>query len=389
MEKLVNSFIEFFGEKDDIRVYSAPGRVELGGNHTDHQKGCVLAASVSMDMMSAAAKNGENILRVKSEGYPLIEIDVNSIEPVESDKNTTTALIRGIIDAFSKRGKTVSGADIYAVSNVLKGSGLSSSAAFEVLIGTTLSDLFGLGFSQEEIAKIGQYAETVHFGKPSGLMDQMASAVGGIVAIDFSKEPPAIEKIECDLEKLGYNLVIIDAGADHADLTHEYAAIPQEMRCVANCFGKEILSEVSEDEFYKNIKKVREKLGDRAVLRAIHYYSDTKRAVNEAACLKNNDFDGFLTLIKESGNSSFKYLQNIYVSGSVKDQAMAFALAVSEKLLNGRGAVRIQGGGFGGTLEAFVPIDMTDKFIEGIDNAIGKNMCSVLTIRKDGGVRVK
>lgn len=389
MEELINSFTSLFGEKSDIRIYSAPGRVELGGNHTDHQGGCVLAASVSLDMRAAAAENGSNIIRVKSEGYPQIEIDITDLSPRVIEKNTTASLVRGVADGIVKRrGKKISGVDMYVVSDVLRGSGLSSSAAFEVLIGTALSDMFGVGLSAVEIAEIGQYAETVHFGKPSGLMDQMASSVGGIVAIDFSESPAKIEKIEVDIKSFGYDLVIIDAGADHANLTEEYASIPREMKSVAAFFGKKILSEVSECEFYEKIADVRKVVGDRAVLRAVHYFRDSRRAVKEAELLRRGDFEGFLSLVSESGDSSFKYLQNIYVAGAVENQAMAYALAVCEELLSGRGAVRIQGGGFGGTLEAFVPCEMTESFVRGIDKMVGKDMCKVLAIRKDGGVRV-
>ncbi len=388
MKELLDKFYETFGEHNDVRVYSAPGRVELGGNHTDHQKGRVLAASVNLDMRCVAAKNECDVIRVKSEGYDTVEIDLKDLSVKEADKNTTTALIRGVADAFVKRGIKLSGLDMYVVSNVFRGSGLSSSAAFEVLIGTALSDMFDAGFSAVEIAKIGQFSEHEHFGKPCGLMDQMASSVGGIVAIDFLTDEPKVEKIECDLEEYGYDLVIIDAGADHADLTEEYASIPAEMKSVASLLGKEVLGEVSEDEFYKNIAGIREKVGDRAVLRAVHYFRDTKRAALEAECLKKKDFDGFLNLIRESGKSSFMYLQNIYVAGTIKNQAMAYALAVCEELLEGRGAVRIQGGGFGGTLEAFVPKTMTEAFKAGIDSMIGKDMCTVLTIRQDGGKRL-
>lgn len=389
MEKLLNSFVSLFGEKKDIRIYSAPGRVELGGNHTDHQGGCVLAASVSLDMRAAVAKNGTGIIRVKSEGYRQIEIDIADLSPRESEKNTTESLVRGVAEGITKLGKQICGVDMYIVSDVLRGSGLSSSAAFEVLVGTALSDICDAGLNAVRIAEIGQYAETVHFGKPSGLMDQMACSVGGIVSIDFSESPAKIEKIEIDIKKFGYDLVIIDAGADHANLTEEYASIPREMKAVAAFFGKKILSEVSENEFYEKIAEVRKTVGDRAILRAVHYFRDSRRAVKEAELLRLGDFEGFISLIRESGDSSFKYLQNIYVAGAIGNQAMAYALAVCEELLSGRGAVRIQGGGFGGTLEAFVPCDITEYFVSGIDRMIGKDMCKVLTIRKDGGVRVR
>ena len=389
MKELVNKFSGIFGKGEDVRIYSAPGRVELGGNHTDHQKGCVLAASVNLDMRAAVRKNGTTVLRVKSEGYDLMEIDTADLSVKEGEKNTTASLVRGVAAGFKMRGIEVSGLDMYIVSDVFKGSGLSSSAAFEVLLGTAFSDMFDASFSAVEIAKIGQFAEHEYFGKPCGLMDQMASSVGGIVAIDFISEEPSVEKIECNLKEYGYDLAIIDAGADHADLTSEYASLPSEMKSVAAFFGKEVLGEVDEREFYKSIADVRKKVGDRAVLRAVHFFRDTKRAKAEADCLKSGDFEGFLKLLGESGRSSFMYLQNIYVKGAVKNQAMAYALAVCEELLLGRGAVRIQGGGFGGTLEAFVPCDLTEQFKEGIDKMIGKNMCTVLTIRPDGGKRIK
>ncbi len=386
--ELKKSFALLFGEKEEIRIYSAPGRVELGGNHTDHQNGCVLAAAVSLDMKAAVASNGSNVMRVKSEGYEIVEVSLDDLSPSEADKNTTKSLVRGVADGIVKRGGKPFGIDMYIISDVLRGSGLSSSAAFEVLLGTAMSDMFGCGMSAVEVAQNGQYAETVHFGKPSGLMDQTASSVGGVVAIDFSFNPPKIEKLECDLSEYGYDLVIIDAGADHADLTDEYAAIPGEMKSVAKVFGKELLREVDEKDFYARIAEVRKSVGDRAVLRAVHFYNDSRRAVLEAVCLKNKDFDGFLKLIAESGKSSFMYLQNIYVAGEVKNQAMAYALAVCENALGGEGAVRIQGGGFGGTLEAFVPKYKTSEFTKNVEAAIDKDTCKVVSLRTHGGVRL-
>lgn len=388
VKELINSFQKFFGARNDIRVYSAPGRVELGGNHTDHQRGCVLAASVNLDMRAVVAKNGKSVLRLKSEGYPRIDIDLSDLSPRENERNTTRALIRGVAHGFVKRGKVLSGVDMYIVSDVLRGSGLSSSAAFEVLVGTALSDIFGADLSPEEIAEIGQYAECEYFGKPSGLMDQMACSVGGVVFFDFSHTPAKIEKIECDIRSYGYDLAIIDAGAGHAGLTNEYSSIPAEMKKVAEVFGREVLGGVSENEFYDRILQVRKLVGDRATLRAVHFFRDSRRAKEEARRLECGDFDGFLELVKESGNSSFKYLQNIYVSGAVKNQEMAYALAVCEELLGGRGAVRIQGGGFGGTLEAFVPCEMTEKFESGIQKMLGKGMCKILSFRKEGGIRI-
>ncbi len=382
-------FEETFGKGRDVSVYSAPGRVEIGGNHTDHQRGCVLAAAVNLDMRAAVAKNGEDILRVKSEGYPQIEISLSDLAPKEEEKNSTAALVRGVARGLCDRGGKLSGADMYIVSDVLRGSGLSSSAAFEVLVGTALNDMFGVGVSAVEIAKIGQFAETVFFGKPCGLMDQMASSVGGIVAIDFENDDPKIERIECNLEKYGYDLAIIDAGADHADLTEEYASIPRDMKNIAEYFGCDVLRKVKRDAFFDALCDLRKKVGDRAVLRAMHFFNDSDRAVREAECLKRGDFDEFLREVSASGRSSFMYLQNIYVAGAIENQAMAYAISVCEELLSGCGACRIQGGGFGGTIEAFVPKHMTESFKCKIERFIGKNMCHILSIRSEGGVKLR
>ncbi len=389
MEKLISSFEETFGNGRDISVYSAPGRVEIGGNHTDHQRGCVLAAAVNLDMRAAVSKNGTDVINIKSEGYREFSISLSDLSPKEEEKNHTKALVRGVARGLSDRGGKLSGVDMYITSNVLRGSGLSSSAAFEVLIGTALNDMFSVGLTAPEIAKVAQFAETVFFGKPCGLMDQMASSVGGIVAIDFESDNPKIERIECDLEKYGYDLAIIDAGADHADLTEEYASIPRDMKKIAGYFGKNVLREVSREEFLSELPSIREKAGDRAILRAMHYFNDSDRAVREAECLRRGDFDGFLELVRESGRSSFMYLQNIYVSGSVENQAMAYAICVCEELLGGHGACRIQGGGFGGTIEAFVPKTMTESLRCGISRILGENMCHILTIRNDGGIKIR
>ncbi|MBQ5777529.1 MAG: galactokinase [Oscillospiraceae bacterium] len=388
-KELISSFKERFGPSREVNIYSAPGRIEIGGNHTDHQGGAVLAAAINLESSAAVASNGLDVIRAFCEGHGEFEIKLSELSPRESEKNSTPALIRGVAAGLESRGVKLFGVDIYTKSQVLPGSGLSSSAAFEVLLGRALSDMCGAELSAEAVAEVGQYAEREFFGKPCGLMDQMASSVGGVVAIDFSKSPVGIEKIECDISEFGYDIVIIDAGADHADLTEEYAAIPREMSAVAEVFGKNLLSEVSENEFYENIGKVREMCGDRATLRAAHFFADDARARNEAKCLKNGDFDGFLKLVDESGTSSFKYLQNIYPSGYRENQAMAAAELVCRRNLGGRGAVRIQGGGFGGTLEAFVPKDITSEFINNVAKVLGENSCKLLSIRPCGGIKVK
>ena len=371
------------------RYFYAPGRTEISGNHTDHQRGCVLAAAVDLHTRAAVKANGTNTIRVQSQGYPLTEVMLIDLSPVEAEKNTTAALIRGVAARFSQLGCPVGGFDAYIESSVLPGSGLSSSAAFEVLLGTIINHLFFDGkATQPEVAQIGQYAENVFFGKPSGLMDQMASAVGGMVHIDFAdKENPVITPLQADFS--GYALCIIDSGADHADLTHEYAAIPGEMQAVCRYFGKEVLREVSEEEFYVNLPALRERCGDRAVLRCVHIFNENRRVAKQAEALQKGDFEAFLDLVKESGRSSWTYLQNIMATGAVKNQEVAVALALCEKYLDGRGAYRVHGGGFAGTVQAWVPADMAESFRENVEKTLGKGACHILSVRSQGGVEMK
>lgn len=382
-------FLDTFGKMPE-RFFSAPGRTEIGGNHTDHQHGCVLAAAVDLDIVGAAAKNDTNVIRIFSEGYGMEEISLDALDVVEAEKNTTASLIRGVASKISQMGYTLGGFDMYTVSNVLKGSGISSSAAYEVLVGTTINLLFCDGkLTPVQIAQIGQYAENVYFGKMSGLMDQTASSVGGIVAIDFADNAnPVVRKLDFDFGKAGYALCIIDSGADHADLSDEYSAIPLEMKQVAAHFGKDVLREVSLSDFLGDLAAVRAKVGDRALLRAYHFINDNQRAIDEANAVEAGDFAQFLTLVKESGYSSFMYLQNVYVSGAVEHQDVAYALAVCEAALKGKGAYRIHGGGFAGTIQAFVPQDMLENFVEQIENALGKGRCHVLSIRPAGGTEL-
>lgn len=388
---LINGFCANFGSNRELSFFSAPGRTEIGGNHTDHQRGCVLAASVNLDVIAAVSLNNENTIRLQSEGYPLDIINLDKLEPEMSEYNQAKALIKGVVAKFKELGYDIKGFDAYTSSNVLKGSGLSSSAAFEVLIGNILNGLFANNsVSDIEIAKIGQYAENVYFGKPCGLMDQMASSVGGVVSIDFKdSEKPLIKKIEYDFSKSGYALCIIDSGADHADLTDEYAAIPYEMKKVAQVFGKEVLREVDEKLFMENIAKVREKCGDRAVLRAIHFYADNNRAILEAEALKKGDFKKFLEIVTESGKSSYMYLQNVSVCGYSTHQAVGLVLALCDKFLENKGAYRVHGGGFAGTVQAFVPLNMVTEFKTKIEKAIGKDCCHILSIRPVGGIRIE
>ena len=367
-------------------IFSAPGRTELGGNHTDHQHGLVLAAAVTLDTKAAAAENNDGCIRVISEGNTPVTVRLDELEKHPEERNTTAALVRGVAAGFLRRGYGVRGFDAYVVSDVLPGSGLSSSAAFEVLIGTVINALSGGALSPAEIARIGQYAENEYFGKPSGLMDQTASAVGGIVAIDFADPgAPVITPVEFDLAGCGYALCIIDSGADHAELTEEYAAIPNELKAVCRVFGKEHLREVDEREFYARIAEVRRAAGDRAALRAAHVFNENKRCAVETAALGNGDFERFLQLVSESGRSSWMYLQNVIPTGSTARQELAFALLLCERLLGGRGAFRVHGGGFAGTVQAFVPEDMLAGFRAGIDSVLGAGSCHVLSIRREGG----
>ncbi len=388
-QAVLDGFAQTFGsgEAAPAALYSAPGRTEIGGNHTDHQHGHVLAAAVNLDFMACAVPNGTNTIRFQSEGWPMVEVSLEGLEPKEEEKETTASLVRGMAACAAERGYEVGGFDAYAASDVLPGSGLSSSAACEVLIGVIINHLFcGGGLDAPTIARMAQRAENVYFGKPSGLMDQMASSVGSAVSIDF-KDPAnsVIRPVKVDLEAEGYALCIIDSGASHADLTAEYAAIPQEMKAVAAYFGKEVLREVSEEEVTAGLPALRKAVGDRAVLRALHFYADDRRAVEEAAALERGDFDAFLKLVEESGISSWTMLQNIAPAGAVQEQAVAVALAVAKKALAGRGACRVHGGGFAGTIQAFVPLDMLENFRSQVEAALGENRCHVLSIRPVGG----
>lgn len=371
-------------------VFSAPGRTEICGNHTDHQHGCVLAAAVDLETVATVQVNESNLIEIQSEGYPLVTVDLNDLTVREEKKNSTAALIRGVASAFVQRGAKLSGFRAEVRSTVLPGSGLSSSAAFEVLIGTILNELF---FEKKltaiEIAQIGQYAENVYFGKPCGLMDQMASSVGGMVYIDFEDpENPNVQKIDVDLATFGYGLCIIDTGADHADLTDEYAAIPGELAELCQCFDKKYLREIPKAEFVQKIPEIRGKVTDRAILRAFHIYRENDRVRQLVEALRWDDIEAFLDLIKESGRSSWMYLQNITPAGAVQHQGVAVALALCETYLKGQGAFRVHGGGFAGTVQAFVPLDMLDSFKASIEEVLGENSCHVLNIRQQGGIRV-
>ncbi|HAE44994.1 MAG TPA: galactokinase [Lachnospiraceae bacterium] len=389
---VADGFAEKFGkdENTEVAVFSAPGRTEIGGNHTDHQRGKVLTGSVNLDALSCAAPNGTDTVHIFSEGFGMTSIDISSLEIVPEEKNSTASLVRGILNAIHEEGHPVSGFDAYIISDVPGGSGLSSSACFEILVGVIINGLFcDNKVSLPRIARIGQYAENVYFGKPSGLMDQMGCAIGGIITIDFKDaENPVFRAVDFDFAGAGYALCIIDSGADHADLTDDYAAVPAEMKAVAEALGKEVLSEVDEKDFYKAIPSIRASVGDRAVLRAIHYYNDCARVDAQVEALMNNDFDGFLKLVNESGKSSFTYLQNIATYRNAADQPVGLALAVAEHLLDGAGASRVHGGGFAGTIQAFVPLSKVEEFKAGMDALLGEGACKVMYIRPVGGCTI-
>ncbi len=385
--RLLSIFSQVFPNSPAPRLFSAPGRTEISGNHTDHQRGCVVAASINLDMIAAAAKNDCNCVRIQSEGFEFQEICLDDLSVHPEEINTTPALIRGVAAVFAEKGFHISGVDLCVSSEVLRGSGLSSSAAFEILIGTVFSCLYNdSSVDPVLLAQIGQAAENKFFGKPCGLMDQMACSVGGFVSIDFyHPEQPIVEKTDFDLTKFGYQMYIIDVKGDHSDLTEEYAAVPAEMKSVAAFFGKDYLRQVPAEDFYRSLAAVREQTCDRAVLRAHHFFSENLRAQQVSHTLKQNDIPGFLTLCKESGRSSYMYLQNIYPSFSPLSQPASVALMAAEHLLNGHGVCRIHGGGFGGTIQVFIEQQEAEQFVAQMEQITGKNSCHLLSIRPCGG----
>lgn len=390
LERIYEKFCSIFSKASGIRMFSVPGRTELGGNHTDHQHGCVLAAGIHLDSVAAAAKNETKWIRIFSDGYGEYNICLAEKSPRQEETRTPAALIRGVAAYAMEQGYSVGGFDAFISSEVRAGSGLSSSASFEVLVGRIISGLFHQGKLPPEIlAKAGQYAENCYFGKACGQMDQMACAQGSVVFMDFENpNRPLIEKIHFDLEQCGYALCLINCGVGHEGLTEEYGAIPHEMKQVANCFGKEFLREVSPDDFFSSIKSVRRKAGDRALLRAIHFFEENSRVQRQVHALKKGSFMEFLQLVRESGNSSFQYLQNIYPSGETFHQEMAVALALCEKLLEGQGAARIHGGGFGGTVQAWIPFERLEFFVSAMEKILGTGCCQVLSIRQAGAVQI-
>lgn len=388
--RVAEAFEKLFGSDKDVCLFSAPGRTEVGGNHTDHNHGKVLAAGVNLDAVAVASKNDENIVRVKSEGYDMDTVDLSRLDVVPTEKGRSSALVRGVCAAFKNRGYSIGGFDAATASDVLSGSGLSSSAAFEVLLGTMLNHLYNDGkVSAVEIAQMAQYAENEYFGKPCGLMDQMACSVGGFVEIDFNDPAnPVINKANFDFASCNHALCIVDTGGDHAGLTSEYAAVRSEMESVAAYFGKKVLRDVDRNEFENGIAAVRAKTGDRAVLRAIHFYNENDRVEKQAAALSSGDFEAFKALVIESGYSSYMYNQNVYTCIKPASQPVSLALALCGEILSGKGAYRVHGGGFAGTIQAFVPMNLLDEFKKKMCAVFGEKSCYVLNIRPEGGVRL-
>ena len=384
-------FSEQYGENGEreIALFSAPGRTEVGGNHTDHNHGKVLAASVDLDAVAAASKNDEGIVRVKSRGYSIDTVELTDLEVNAEDAGRSRSLVRGILARFKELGYNIGGFDATTASKVLSGSGLSSSAAFEVLVGTILNHLYNGGkISPVEMAKIAQYAENVHFKKPCGLLDQMACSVGGFVTIDFEDPSnPIIEGVSLDFEKTGHSLCIVDTKGNHSDLTDEYGFVRSEMESVAEFFGKKVLREITKCQVIENAQEIAKVTGERAVLRALHFFGENERVEKEVAALKKGDFEEFKALVVESGFSSYMYNQNVYSNKEPKNQPLSLALALSEDLLKGKGAWRVHGGGFAGTIQAFVPNELLEKYTALMKSIFGDDCCYVLNIRPVGGAR--
>lgn len=389
-DKALDTFINLYGDKE-ICVISVPGRSEIIGNHTDHQQGEILATSIDLDMIAIVAKRDDGIVKVLSDDYDIPALDLTDLSVHKKEEQTSQGLIRGIAFKIKDQGGNIGGFDAFITSEVMQGSGLSSSAAFEVLIGNIFSDLYNDGLLDPvDIAKIGQFSENVYFGKPCGLMDQSACSIGGLIHIDFKdKENPVIEKVDTNFANFDTSLCITDVHDSHAELTQEYAEIPAELKDVDEYFGKNVLREVDEQLFYEQLPQLRKELrNDRAILRSIHVFEENKRVQKALAALNQENLSAFESEILDSGNSSYKYLQNVYSPKEPKDQSLALALALSERILQKKGAHRIHGGGFAGTIQAFVPNDLVEAYKTQMDAVFGPNACKVLHIRPYGGIQV-
>lgn len=387
----VDEFEKLYGEADGARFFSAPGRTEIGGNHTDHQHGCVLAASVDLDVIAVVAQNNDRTVRIKSAGYNMDEIDLSSLAARESERGRAASLIRGVLWEFCSNGFEIGGFNAFTTSKVLKGSGLSSSAAFEVLVSNIVNSMFCGGKADSvQIAKYSQFAEREYFGKPCGLLDQMASSVGGFTYADFyDPQNPVIEQVNLDIRDFGYTLCVVDTGGNHANLTADYAAITEECRQISDALGVEYLRDANEERFYAQMGALRAKFGDRAVLRAFHFFNEQKRVELQRAALKNRDFEKFLRYVNESGESSYKYLQNLYSTSAVKEQGLSLAIAVTKQFLGEKGACRVHGGGFAGTIQCYIPNGRFADYKAMIESVFGKDSCVPLLVRPVGGCEIK
>ncbi len=386
--KALNQYQLLYGN-DDVNIYSVCGRSEVGGNHTDHQQGRVLAASINLDSIGIVSKQ-ENIIEIVSDGFNIGPISIDEVEYVEEEKGTSTSLVKGVVSRLKELNYTIGGFKAYITSDVLIGAGLSSSACFEDMIGTIINGLYNdMSIDKITIAKVGQYAENVYFGKPCGLMDQCACIVGGLVSIDF-KNPsePIVKEVNVDFSEFNYSLCIVDAKGSHASLTEEYASIPQEMKKVANYFDQEVLREVDEKEFKSHIPDLRKECGDRSVLRAYHFFNENKRVIKLVEALEHKDINEFCKYIEESGNSSYEVLQNVYTTSDPQNQSLSIALTISKDVLNNKGVSRVHGGGFSGTIQAFVSNDYVHIYKQEIEKIFGVNSCHILKIRKQSGLQV-
>lgn len=380
-------FKDLYPNSGEIRFFSAPGRTEIGGNHTDHQHGSVLAGSVNLDVIAVVSVNDDGKIRIKSEGYDMDTVDINDFERNPEETGKAISLIKGVCSKFKELGCDIKGFNAYTTSNVLKGSGLSSSAAFEVLIGTIINNLFFDGkVAPIEIAKIGQYAEREFFGKPCGLLDQMASSLGGFTYADFNDPAnPITETIGLDINDFGYTLCVVDTGGNHADLTDDYAGITVDCREISNALGVEFLREADSDKFYNNLAALRRDHGDRAILRALHFFNEQQRVEDQKAALKSGDFESFLKLVNASGESSYCYLQNLYSPSNISEQGLCLAIALTKQFLKGKGACRVHGGGFAGTIQCYIPTEQLNEYKAMIEKTFGDGSCCVLNIRPVGG----
>lgn len=382
-----DAFCELYGERSDIRLFSAPGRTEIGGNHTDHQHGCVLAGSVDLDVIAIVSPNTDGIIRIKSEGYPMDEVKINELSIKTDENGKAAALIRGVCAAFKNNGFEIGGFDAYTTSNVLKGSGLSSSAAFEVLVSNIINGMFNNGcVDPVAIAKYSQFAEREYFGKPCGLLDQMASSVGGFTYADFNDpQNPLIEKIDLDIRRFGYTLCVVDTGGNHADLTQDYADITMECRAISEALGVEYLRDADENKLRSELAALRKRCGDRAILRAIHFFNENRRVGMQRDALKAGCFEKFLEYVNASGESSYKFLQNLYSTSNCSEQGLSLAIALTQSYLNGKGVCRVHGGGFAGTIQCYIPDEALAGYREMIESVFGEGSCVELHIRPVGG----